>query len=253
VQSQSDCKHVHARARQAYAYESDQGQIDKRVIDFLPLVRHVAQKVVSHAASGIEMDDIISAGTVGLVKAARNFDPSRHADFKTYAYIRVRGAILDELRQRSFVPVAVHKRIRDIRKAYQELKGPSGQEPSDEQLAKKLGITLEQLYKTLQSARTRHFLSIHGLSGDPPALEPLLPVSGDPTPDQVAERRELLGRLAEAITELPDRDRTVLLLYYERDLTMKEAAQVLEVTESRVSQIHASAIFKLSMKLKGSV
>jgi len=244
--------HLRARGKQAYACESQESHADKRIIDFLPLVRHVAQKVVSHVPAGIEMDDIISAGTVGLVKAARKFDPSRDVDFKTYAYIRIRGAILDELRRRSFVPVAVHHRIRDIRRAYKELTDALGRGPSDEELAKKLGITPEQLYTTLQNARTQHFLSIHGLNSDPPALGALLPVDTEPTPDRVAERKELMDRLAVAITELPSRDRTVLLLYYQQDLDMKEVAQVLEVTESRVSQIHASAIFKLSMKFKGS-
>ena len=113
-------------------------------------------------------------------------------------------------------------------------------------------MTCEQLYRALEEGRRQHFLSIHGLTDDQPAMASLVPADDGPTPAEQAERHETLERLAAAIRELPERDRILLLLYYERDLTMKETAEVLGITESRVSQLHASAVFKLSMKMRSA-
>jgi len=238
-----------ARAHQAYAQESRQAVEDKWILGHLPLVRHIGRKVTGAAAIREDLDDLISAGTVGLVKAARAFDPSREVNFKTYAYIRVRGAVIDELRRRSFLPAGVHKQIRELREAYGRHMAETGKPPTDEELAKALEISVDRLYHMLEEARRRNFLSIHGLSDDEATLGSLPLSDGQPSPDQQAERRELLENMTKAISELSKRDRLVVLLYYDRDLTMKEAARVLGVTESRFSQLHASAIFKLSMKM----
>jgi len=239
-----------ARASEAYARQSREAREERWILDHLPLVRHVVNRVTASTGYRGELDDLISAGTLGLVKAAKAFDPGRDSTFKTYAYIRIRGSVLDELRARSFVPPSVHGQVRAIRRAYEALVAETGSPPGDEELADRAGVPLAQLYRTLEEARKQHVLSIHGLQEDHSALGPFLPPDDTPAPDAQAERHELLGRLAEAIRQLPKRDRLVLLLYYERDLTMKEAAQVLGITESRVSQIHASALFKLSMKLR---
>lgn len=240
-----------ARASQAYAQGSRQAQEEKWILAHLPMVRHIVQKVAGALAMAEDLDDLISAGTLGLVKAAQAFDPSKGVNFKTYAYIRIRGAVIDEIRNRSFLPATVHNQMRRLREAFARHRAATGKPPTDEELAEALGIRLDQLYWTLQEARQRHFLSIHGMSDDEPALGRFHPADGQPPPDQQAERRELLERMAQAIRELPHRDRLVVLLYYDRDLTMKEAAQVLGVTESRFSQLHSSAIFKLSMKMGG--
>ena len=238
-----------ARARQAYAQESRQALEEEWILRYLPMVRHIVQKVTRSMAIREDVDDLISAGTLGLVKAARGFDPSRQVEFKTYAYIRVRGAVIDELRDRSFLPAAVHNEIRRLREAYGRHMAERGKPPSDEELAETLKMPLERLYHVLEETRRRNFLSIHGLSDDEPALGRLHLTDGQPSPYQQVERKELLEKMAQAISDLPERDRLVVLLYYDRDLTMKEAAQVLRVTESRFSQLHASAIFKLSMKM----
>jgi RNA polymerase sigma factor for flagellar operon FliA len=241
---------LRAAATAAYARQSREVLEDRWIMQYLPLVRHVVGKVTASLSHVPDVDDLISAGTLGLVKAAKAFDPSRDSEFKTYAYIRIRGAVLDELRRRSFAPSSVHGDVRRIRKAYGQLLAELGSPPDDEALADRLGMPLARLYRTLEEARRQNFLSIHGLDEDAPALGTFLPADAGPAPDAEAERRELLARLAEAIRELPRRDRLVILLYYERDLTMKEVAQVLEVTESRVSQIHAGTLFRLSMKMR---
>lgn len=239
-----------AKASQTYARQSRELLEERWILQYLPLVRHVVNKVAGNLRLTYEIEDLISAGTLGLVKAARAFDPGRDSEFKTYAYIRIRGAVLDELRGRSFAPSSVHSQVRRAAQAYQALLAETGSPPSDEQLAERLGVPPRQLYRTLTEARKQRFLSIHGLDDEGPALTALVPSDRSPRPDAVVERKELLAELATAIRQLPKRHRLVLLLYYERDLTMKEVAQVLEITESRVSQIHASALFKLSMMLK---
>ena len=241
---------LRAKISEAYARQSRESQEEKWILDHLPLVRHVVQKVVGHLSYRDDVEDLISAGTLGLVKAARAYDPARDAEFKTYAYVRIRGAVLDELRGRSFVPPAMHQQIRQLRQAYQALANGLGRTPADEELAEAMGLSTHQLYQILQEARKQNFLSIHGLDDDQPALDSRVPPARGDAPDAQVERKELFEQLARAIAELPERDRTLLLLYYERDLTMKEAAAVLDITESRVSQLHASALFKLSMKLK---
>ncbi len=243
-------KALRAKATEAYARQSRESLEEKWILGCLPLVRHIVQKVTASFSLGnADMEDLISAGTLGLVKAARGFDPTMNAEFRTYAYIRIRGAVIDELRRRSFFPSTAHAQIRRIRKAHRQYTEANGHPPSDEELAAESGVSVQQLYRTLEGARKQHFLSIHGLNEEQSALGLFLPPDDSPSPDVQAERKELLARLAQAIQELPKRDRSILLLYYERDLTMKEVAKVLDVTESRVSQLHASALFKLSMKL----
>jgi len=244
-------KILKAQITAAYARQSREAMEEQWILQHLPLVRHIVNKITESSRIHDDYDDLISAGTVGLVKAAHSFDPTREVIFKTYAYIRVRGAVIDELRSRSFTPAAMFGQLRRIEEAHQRLVGPGGNQPSDAELAAETGISVEKLYKTFEDARRANFLSIHGLNADEPAMGALVPRDQGPEPDVVAERNELSRRLAEAIKELSARDRQILLLYYDRDLTMKETAEVLEITESRVSQLHASALFKLSMKLKG--
>jgi RNA polymerase sigma factor FliA len=160
--------------------------------------------------------------------------------------------VLDEIRQRSFVPVAVHKEIQEVRKAYERLTARHGQPPQDEELARETGKSTQQLYETMEDARRQHFLSIHGMSEESPALAALAPAAKDDSPESQVEQKEMLENLAKAITQLPEKERLVILLYYERELTMKESAMVLGVTESRVSQLHAAALFKLSEKLRSA-
>jgi RNA polymerase sigma factor for flagellar operon FliA len=246
----SPLKALRSKARQAYEAESRLARENQLIVDYLPLVRHIVQRVAAHLGRPVDYDDLVSAGTVGLVRAARAYDASKHAEFKTYAYIRIRGAVIDELRDLSFVSPAIHRAVERIHQVHDEFVAAEGREPSDEELAGRCGIGLDRYYATLEQARRQHFLSIHGLADGEPALGNLIPASGDTSPDTQAERKELLERLTRAVQQLPERDRQVILLYYERDLTMKEAAEVLEVTESRISQMHASALFKLSMKMR---
>jgi len=242
---------LQAKASKAYASSAQDSLQEKYILEHLALVRHVVNKTTAHLTRVEDKDDLISAGTLGLVKAAHSFDPSRDVNFKTYAYIRIRGAVLDELRSRSFSPSMLHGHMRRVRAVFARLESRLHRPPADEEMANELGVPLEQYYRTLEEARRQHFLSIHGLNDEQPALGSFALADRSPSPQAVAERRETIARLAAAVKELPPRDRTLLLLYYERDLTLKEVAAVLEITEGRVSQLHAAALFKLAMKLNG--
>jgi len=234
----------------AYSDHKQPALEEQYIVEFLPLVRSIAQRTVTYLRPPLSFEDLISAGTIGLVKAAKSYDRSHQAEFKTYAYIRIKGAIIDELRGWSFVPSNANKKVNDAAKLSREITEQTGVAPSDNELAEKLGITLEQLYKTFEDARARHFLSIDGVGDEPPVLGKLLAAANAVRPDEQVERIELIDKLSEAIQQLPERLRQIILLYYRQHLTMKQIAEVLEITESRVSQLHAAAIFNLSAKLR---
>jgi RNA polymerase sigma factor for flagellar operon FliA len=214
------------------------------------MVHRIVQRVTTYLKPPLSFEDLVSAGTVGLIKAARDFDPSRHAEFTTYAYIRIRGGVLDELRGWSFVPSSLNKQIRNAFRVSQSIIQQTGNTPTEAELAEKLGITVDKLYETFENARAQHFISIDGFRDDSLPLSNLLTTTDTKTPDKHVERTELIDELTEAIEHLPERKRQIILLYYHQQLTMKQIAKVFKITESRVSQLHASALFNLSVKLR---
>lgn len=238
----------------AYTLEKESSSSDldnERIVNFLPMVNKIARQVVSYLKPPLSFEDMVSAGTVGLVKAAHDFDPSKGVDFKTYAYIRIKGSILDELRGWSFVPANLHNRIKEAQNISREITEQTGSAPSDEKLADLLGISIEELYQMLEKGRAQHFISLDSNSDDEaPALGTQLVSHYTCSPEEKIERQEIVGILAKAIQQLPEKPRRVILLYYHQNLTMKQIAEVLEITEPRVSQLHASALFNLSVKMR---
>ncbi len=234
----------------AYADEKNSTKANERIAEYLPMVARIVQRVVTYLKPPLSFEDLVSAGMVGLVKAARDYDPAHQADFKTYAYIRIRGAVLDELRGWSFVPANHSREIRQAYEAGRKITEQTGSTPRDSELAAKLGIGVEKLYKTFENARAQHFASIDDDMGQNASLANLLPATATPKPDEQVERRELVRKLAEAISQLEDRKRQIIILYYQQNLTMKQIAEVFEITEPRVSQLHASALFNLAARLR---
>ena len=245
-------KHLNSAAMRAYSGQKKAANVieDEQIAQLLPMVHKIAYQVTTYLKPPLSFEDLVSAGTVGLVKAARDFDPSYQTEFTTYAYIRIKGAVLDELRGWSFVPVNMNKQIRKARKISQRIIEKTGAAPDDSELAKELGVTIDQLYQIFESARAQHFVSIDGFGEDTPALGNFLASPKTTTPALQIEQAELIDNLARAIQELPQKQRRIILLYYQQHLTMKQVADVLEITESRVSQLHASAIFNLFIKLR---
>lgn len=242
--------HLKGTALKAYGQHTKKAVEDKLVVDFLPLVYKIVHQIASYLHPPLTRDDLVSAGTIGLIKAARDFDSTKEAEFKTYAYIRVRGAVLDELRSWSFTPSSIKKQFEQAQQHVKDYIETNGIEPTDEELAQMLGITTDKMYRMFETARARHFLSIHGINEETPALGKSLMCKSTEDPSSRIEKQELSVKLAEAIGQLPEKQKQIILLYYHKELTMKEAAMVLEITESRVSQLHAAALFKLSTKLK---
>ncbi len=243
-------RHLTAAARRAYAAQQNKTIDNQQIAEMLPLVHKVVQRVVTYIRPPLSYEDLVSAGTVGLVRAARDYDSSHQAGFKTYAYIRIRGAVLDELRGWSFVPANVDKQIRQTIQASTEITEQTGLTPTDVQLAEKLQISMDKLYETFESARAKHFVSIDDSPEDAPAIGESIAAIGIGTPHEQVEKAELVGKLAEAITQLDQRQRQIVVLYYQQQLTMKQIAEVFGITEPRVSQLHASALFNLSLKLR---
>lgn len=254
-------QHLKAVALRTYSGQkrSAEGRLDdEQIAQLLPMVHKIARRVVTYLRPPLSFEDLVSAGTVGLVKAARNFDSSRQAGFRTYAYIKIKGAILDELRSASLLPVNLSKQVRDACRLSQKIAEQTGIAPTDDELAEKLGITVGEVYELFETARAQHFVSIddfafwrsEGPAEDVPALSNFLAASDTATPEKQLEQAELVDKLTEAIQQLDQRRRQVILLYYQQNLTMKQIADLLEITESRVSQLHASALFNLSAKLR---
>ncbi len=233
-------------AQRAYAGQKKQPFDKEQVVQFLPLVHKIAQRVATYLRPPLTYDDLVSAGTVGLVKAACDYDPSFPAEFKTYAFIRIKGAIIDELRGWAFVPSTVNRQIRRTMDLSMEITKQTGRPPSEGEIAEKLGLTVDEVYDTLENARVQQFLSIDGSGEGTPALANILSSPEAKTPEENYEQAELISRLAQAIQQLDERQRRIILLYYHQNLTMKQIAEVFEITEPRVSQLHATALFNLS-------
>jgi len=243
-------RHRNSAALRAYSGQKTQSVENEQIAEFLPMVRRIVHKVVTYLKPPLSFEDLVSAGTVGLVKAARDFDSSYNTEFKTYAYTKIKGAILDELRGWSFVPANLNKQIRSALQMAREITEQTGSAPTDDDLAEKLGVTVDKLYETLESARARHFVSIDAYEEDVPPLGGLLTATDTTTPEQHLERVELVEKLTDAIQQLTERQQQIILLYYQQHLTMKQIAEVFEISEPRVSQLHASALFNLSVKLR---
>ena len=248
--AESSQKHLKNAAKNAYSDQKQKFIDNEQITQFLPMVHKVVQRVVTYIKPPLSYEDLVSAGVVGLVKAARDYDPSHQAEFKTYAYIRIRGAILDELRNFSFVSANIDKQIREATQISLEITNQTGKAPTDEDLAAKMQISVDKLYQTFKNARTKHFVSIDTSHENSLPLSSFLAAAKTATPDQQLEQAELIDKLIEAVQKLTERQRQIIILYYQRELTMKQIAKVFDITEPRVSQLHANALFNLSVKLR---
>jgi RNA polymerase sigma factor for flagellar operon FliA len=254
LETPKDCKkHLNNVALRAYSGQKKSEQCainDEQITELLPMVHRIVRKVVTYLRPPLSFEDMVSAGAVGLVKASRDYDPSHHTEFKTYAYIRIKGAVIDELRDSSLLPPNLNKRIHQAQQLSRKILEQTGVTPTDDELAEKLGITIDELLETFENARAQYFVSLDDFKEDSAALSNLLAETHSNAPDEQIERAELIEKLAEEIQKLPQKQRQLILLYYQQHLTMKQIAEIFEITESRVSQMHASVIFNLSVRLR---
>jgi RNA polymerase sigma factor for flagellar operon FliA len=235
---------------QAYRRSRDPRLREQLIEQHLVLVKYVAARVAGRLPRHLVIDDLYSAGLVGFLRAIEDYDPDTGVQFAAYATPRVRGAIFDDLRRLDWVPRAARRRIREAEQAMATLAQRLGRAPTDEEVAATLGLSVARYHQVLADGIT--LTSLDGPAGageDEPLGERLEDAS---VPDPVAvltseERRRLLGRLIEG---LPEKERLVLALYYHEGLTMRQVGEVLSVTESRVSQLHSSAVLRLRAALR---
>jgi RNA polymerase sigma factor for flagellar operon FliA len=215
---------------------------DQLIVRHLPLVRHVLGRMIGELPSGIDVENLESAGVLGLVEAAAKFDPDRNAQFKTFAYLRVRGAILDELRRNCPLPQHMLERVAKIRKAYRKLSTPV----TVDDLCLETGMTPDEVSDSLNAMRLTRMISWEQ-TAQPNGLA--LSESVAP-PEEEFERWERIQMLGDCIEQLPARERMVVTLYYREELRLKEISQIMHLSESRISRILSAALFELGEKIR---
>lgn len=225
-----------------YVQVQRQGDNDL-VVEHAPLVKRIAHHMAARLPASVQIDDLIQAGMIGLLEAARQYDASQGASFSTYAGIRIRGAMLDEIRRLDWTPRSVHRKAREVAKVVQEIEHETGREAEDTEVAQKLGISLSEYHQILQDSAAAKVFSID--QEDPETGMVFEYPADEPTPLALLQREAFQGSLAQAIAELPEREQLVMQLYYDEELNLKEIGAVLGVSESRVSQIHGRILLKL--------
>ncbi len=227
---------------------------DTLIRQYAPLVKYVAGKISVGMPQNVDFDDLVGFGVFGLFDAIEKFDPDKHVKFKTYAVTRIRGAIFDELRSIDWVPRSVRQKTREIEDTIQQLESDLGRSVTDEEVAKAMNMSPEQYNQMVLKVRGTSILSLNdvwysGDENDSVSIQDSIESPVSLQPETIAEKDEIRRVIAEAIHELPDKEQKVLVLYYYEDLTLKEIGKVLEVTESRISQLHTKAIMRLRGKL----
>lgn len=226
---------------------------NQEIIQYLPFVKSVVHRIAVHLPASVEIDDLINAGVIGLMNAMDKYDPARGNKFSTYAVFRIKGAVISELRSRDFLSRSSRSKIRDLRNAYDKLEQKSGREVKDGDVAREMGIELDEFYK-IRTTSNMSFVSFEELGysskEEKETLMSYLANGDTDDPSSLTGLKEIKGCIASAIEELPEKEKLVVSLYYWDELTMKEIGETLQLTESRVSQIHSRAIIHLRAKLR---
>ena len=216
---------------------------------YMPLVSAVMGRLAMTLPEHVSQDDLFSAGLVGLLQALRNFDPACNTSFETYARVRVRGAMLDELRRMDWVPRTIHEKARKLKTVLLELEQKLGRTPTEAQMAKAMKLSLDEYQELLDEVRPAAFVCLDAVSaseeGDGGALYEIIADSGGDNPLENTSNNELKQVVFERLKELPEMQRKVLALYYIEDMHLREIAEVFGLTESRICQIHAQAVIAL--------
>lgn len=224
--------------------------VEQRINEYAPLVRRMAHHLAAKLPSSVQIDDIIQAGLIGLMDAANRFEASQGNQFETYAVQRIRGAMLDELRQNDWLPRSMRKSLRQIENAVSKLEQRLGRQPSEGELAQELGVPLPEYQTMLQDARGYQLIHFGDFSTDEDDyLERHLP-DNRANPLERIQDEKFRAALVKAIEALPEREKLLMGLYYEQDMNFREIAVVMDVSESRVCQLHSQAVARLRGRLK---
>lgn len=231
-----------------YAKQKDMKTREPLIMHYLYLVKFVAGRLFSSYGHNVEFDDLVSYGVFGLIDAIDKFDLNRGVKFDTYAQLRIRGAIIDHLREIDWLPRSVRQKAKDLEKTYLDLENELGRSATDEEVANRLGVPVEEFYKKIQNVSTYSIVSLDDL------LEQRRELQNEDdhienSPHGVVESNEIKEILVNTINSLPDKERKIISLYYYEELTYKEIGKLLNVSESRISQLHTKAIIRLKNKI----
>jgi len=233
-----------------YALTKDPAIREALIIKNAHLIKYVAGRLNIYFSSNLEYDDLVSFGVFGLIDAIDKFDPNKGVKFETYASLRIRGAIIDNIRELDWVPRSLRQKAKDLEKAYADLEYDLGRPPSDEETADKLGVTMKDFNKLVSDASISTLVSLEE------AVEQNSDLIDDPgfediseNPAKQAEFNELKDLLASEIDKLSEKEKTVISFYYYNELTLKEISEIMKVSESRISQLHTKAVAKLRGKM----
>lgn len=222
---------------------------DQLVEEHAPLVKRIAYHLISRLPACVQVEDLIQSGMIGLLEAAKNYDASQGASFETYAGIRIRGSMLDEIRKGDWTPRSLHRKVREITQAMREIESEQGRDARDTEVAERLNMDLDEYHQVLQDASSHQIVSFENvLSKDAQIVEG----SGSAIvgPYESLEAENLKEILAKVISGLPERERLVMSLYYDEELNLRETGEVLGVSESRVCQIHSQAMIRIKAEIQ---
>ena len=226
----------------------DATERESLVMEYLPLVKRIAGRMFIPSPEVMDRDDLVSQGILGLLDAIEKFDPTRETDFKAYASQRIRGTMIDYIRAVSFSPRSINDKIKSLRNAEEKLM-MQGEDPSENALAKEMDLSVDQVREITSHVALRSVVSLDrvlvGSDGEEVAVSAVIGHDSSPDPEEVLAASELRSSLVEALRLLPERDRQILALYYIEEMTLREIAAVLGVTEGRVSQLHSRALLRL--------
>ncbi len=219
------------------------------LMHYVPLVKTTVLRMMPTYYAHNDYDDLISCGVIGLMSAIDRFDPNREIKFESFASKRIRGSILDHMRKQDWAPSSYRRKINKVGEAYRELESAFSRFPTEQEVADHMAIPLSELQKVLETTHTFNIMYFEDIVSETSSIDELS-LSDDASPSDQIERQELIQTMGRLIDELTEKERTVVSLYYYEELTLKEIAEVLGVSESRVSQIHSKILIKLKAKLQ---
>ncbi|MBI2027569.1 MAG: FliA/WhiG family RNA polymerase sigma factor [Deltaproteobacteria bacterium] len=232
-------------------------QRSELIQEYMPLIKFIAKKIAMRLPANIELDDLVSSGVIGLIDAIEKYDPTRDNQFKTYAEFRIRGAILDELRAQDWVPRSVREKSKMLERACFAIEKRLGRRASNKEIAKELGVSLEELHDLLSQTKPVSILNIDSFSdfsqSDKKNFLKLIQMDSFDDPLSSLNDKDIKEMIISNLEELPEKQRLVLALYYYEDLNLKEIGEILNVTESRVSQLHTQAMGILKKRFKNQL
>ena len=243
-------KAVQPEIWKTYSKTGPGSDVENEIVEkYLPLVKSIVGRLAMTLPTHVAMEDLYSAGLVGLLNAIRRYDVSGGSSFEAYARVRVRGSIFDELRRAHWLPRSVHDKARKVEAAMQKLEQEKGEIPTDEELAKELKLGAKDFNKLMNEIKPATFVCLDSVKGADDehgdSQHAMIPDPSQPDPSDRAGKHELAGIIADRLEELPEMQRKVLALYYFEDLRLREIAEVFGVTESRICQIHTKAIMSI--------